>query len=76
MRSWILYLIGAVLLLEPAILGQVTPRGTFDVVDWGSLSGDLPIWLRVSVFAGANLIQWGPVLVGLLIIYYAHRKQR
>lgn len=76
MRRGILYLVGAGPLLEPAILGQITPRGILGSVDWASLPGDLPIWLRVSVFAGANLIQWGPVLVGLLIIYYANRKQR
>ena len=71
-----LWLIGAVLLTVPLVLGQVKPLGVLGVAGAESVSSGLPAWLRVSILAGAYLIEWGPVLAGLLIIYYASRIKR
>lgn len=76
MRRWTLCLIGAVLLAAPLILGQVKPLGILGVAGAESVSSGLPAWLRVSILAGAYLIEWGPVLAGLLIIFYASRIKR
>ena len=76
MRRWMLYFIGAVLLAEPSILRQVRPHGILDVVGWASVPSNLPTWLRISVFAGAYLVEWATVLGGLLIVFYAGRNRR
>ena len=68
-----LWVIGAVLLAMPVILTQVKPLGIPGVAGWASVPSGLPTWLRVSILAGAYLIEWGPVLAGLLLIFYAHR---
>jgi hypothetical protein len=60
----------------PLILVQVKPLGIRGVTGWASVPGGLPTWLRVSILAGAYLIEWGPVLAGLLIIFYANRVKR
>ena len=32
-------------------------------------------WLGLSITAGAYLLQWGPVLVAVLIFFYASRRR-
>ena len=76
MQRWMLWLIGAALMAVPLILGQVKPPGMLGVAGWASVPSGLPIWLRVSILAGSYLIEWGPVLAGLLVIYYANRVKR
>ncbi|MEK7874842.1 MAG: hypothetical protein AAB325_01470 [Pseudomonadota bacterium] len=71
-----LWLIGAVLLVMPVILTQVKPLGILGTAGWASVPGGLPTWLRVSILAGSYLVEWGPVLAGLLIIFYASRIKR
>ncbi|MDO8595432.1 MAG: hypothetical protein Q7R45_02300 [Sulfuricaulis sp.] len=71
-----LRLMGAVLLAVSLVLTQVKPLGILGVAGWASVPSGLPIWLRVSILAGAYLLEWGPVLAGLLIIYYASRIKR
>ena len=76
MRRWTLWLIGAVLLALPLIFGPVKPLGILGAAGSESVSSGLPAWLRVSILAGVYLIEWGPVLAGLLIIFYANRIKR
>jgi len=76
MRRWTLWLIGAVLLALPLIFGPVKPLGILGVAGSESVSSGLPAWLRVSILAGVYLIEWGPVLAGLLIIFCANRIKR
>lgn len=71
-----LCLLGAALLTAPLVLTQVKPSGISGVAGWASVPSGLPTWLRVSILAGAYLIEWGPVLAGLLIIFYASRIKR
>ncbi len=71
-----MWLIGAVLLALPFVLTQVDPFGIPGVAGWASVPSGLPTWLRVSILAGAYLLEWGPVLAGLLIIFYASRIKR
>jgi hypothetical protein len=73
MQKWMLCLIGAVLMAVPLILGQVKPFGIPGTAGWANVPGGLPTWLRVSILAGSYLVEWGPVLAGLLIIFYANR---
>jgi hypothetical protein len=73
MRRWMLGLIGAVLLAAPLILAQLKPFVILGVAGWASIPSDLPIWLRVSILAGAYLVKWGPALAGMLILFYAIR---
>ena len=75
MRRWMLYLVGAALLSEPVIFRQVKPQGILGALGTADALDYLPAWLRASVFAGVYLIEWGPVLAGLLMIHYAHRSQ-
>jgi hypothetical protein len=75
MRRWMLYLIGAVLLVEPVIFRQVKPQDILGALGSAGALDHLPAWMRASIFAGVYLIEWGPVLAGLLIIHYAHRSQ-
>lgn len=76
MRRLILGLLGATLLAAPLVLTQVKPLGISGVTGWASVPSGLPTWLRVSILAGAYLIEWGPVLAGLLIIFVASRIKR
>ena len=76
MQRWTLWVIGIVLMAVPLILGQVRPLGILDTAGWASVTDGLPTWLRVSILAGSYLIEWGPLLAGLLIIYYASRIKR
>jgi hypothetical protein len=76
MQRWTLWLIGAALLAVPLILTQVMPIGIPGVAGWASVPSGLPTWLRVSILAGSYLIEWGPVLAGLLLILYANRIKR
>ena len=76
MRRWLLGLIGAALLTAPLILSQFRPPGMLGVYRWESVPDGLPTWLRVSILAGSYLIEWGPVLAGLLLIIYANRIKR
>ena len=76
MRRWMLGLIGAALLAVPLILSQVLPVGIPGVTGWASVPSGLPTWLRVSILAGSYLLEWGPVLAGLLLIFYANRIKR
>lgn len=76
MRRWMLGLIGAALLAVPLILSQVLPVGIPGVTGWASVPSGLPTWLRVSILAGSYLLEWGPVLAGLLLILYANRIKR
>ncbi len=69
-------MIGAMLLATPLILTRINPLGVPGVTGWASVPSGLPIWLRVSILAGAYLIEWGPVLAGLLLIVYANRIKR
>ena len=71
-----LWLIGAALLAVPFIFGQVKPLGVLGGAGAEGVSSGLPAWLHVSILAGAYLIEWGPVLAGLLIIFYASRTKR
>ena len=73
MQRWILYLIGAVLLAMPFILDVVQPQGALGMA---GVSSGLPTWMHLSVSAGPYLLNWGPALVGVLIIYYANRDRR
>lgn len=75
MWRWILSLLGAVLLAGPATFRQIEPRGILDVIGMANFRDDLPAWLRFSIHAGAYLIEWGPMVAGLLIIYYANRRR-
>ena len=75
MQRWILYLTGAVLLVEPVIFRQVKPQAILRVLGSDGALDYLPAWLRASVFAGVYLIEWGPVLAGLLLVHYAHRAK-
>ncbi len=67
---------GAALMAAPLILTQVQPLGIPGMTGWASVPSGLPIWLRVSILAGSYLLEWGPVLAGLLIIFYASRIKR
>jgi hypothetical protein len=75
MRRWILSFVGALLLAGPVVLRQIAPCGMLDVIGCRSVQDGLPTWLRVSTSAGAYLIEYGPMLAGLLLIYYANRRQ-
>lgn len=75
MHRPILSLIGTALLAGPFVLRQFKPRGILDVVGLTAVPDHLPTWLQVLVFAGAYLVEWGPALTGLWIIYYANRKR-
>lgn len=75
MHRWLLTLIGAALFAAPALLAQF---GVKNLLGWtgGSHSTDgMSGWLSLSISAGAYLIEWGPLLVGALIIYYANRSR-
>ena len=76
MRRWMLGLIGAALMAAPLIILQVKPFGILGVAGWASVPSGLPPWLRVSISAGSYLVEWGPVLAGMLIIFYATRVKR
>jgi len=71
-----LCLLGAVLVAVPLFLSHVKPLGMLGVGGWASVPSGLPTWLRVSILAGAYLIEWGPVLAGVLIIFFASRIKR
>ena len=73
MPRWAQYLVGVMLLGVPIILDVLRPQGTLESA---GASSSLPGWMHLSVSAGPYLLNWGPVLVGLLIIYYASRNQR
>jgi hypothetical protein len=75
MRRWMLYLIGALLLIEPVLFRQVKPQGILGALGSPDALDHLPAWLRGSIFAGIYLIEWGPVLAGMLMVHYAHRRQ-
>ena len=76
MRKLTLYLLGAALVAAPLVLTHVKPLGMPGAAGLGSGPSGLPAWLRVSILAGAYLIEWGPVLAGLLIIFFASRIKR
>ncbi len=76
MQRWALCLFGAVLMAVPLILGQVKPLGILGTAGWERVPDGLPTWLRISIFAGSYLVEWGPLLAGLLIIFYASRIKR
>ena len=76
MRRWMLVLIGAALLVTPLIVTQVKPFGILGVAGWASVPSGLPTWLRVSILAGSYLVEWGPILAGMLIMFYAIRVKR
>jgi hypothetical protein len=63
-------------LAVPLILTQIKPLGILSVAGWAGVPSGLPIWLRVSILAGSYLVEWGPVLAGLLVIFYANRVKR
>ena len=66
-------MVGALLLTAPAIL-RTFDLGVTGVSGEVSTVDGLPAWLRLSVLAGRYLIEWGPVAAGLLIIWYACRR--
>ena len=76
MQRWALWLIGAALSAVPLMPGQFKPLGIMGSAGWESVPSGLPTWSRVSILAGAYLIEWGPLLAGLLIIFFASRIKR
>jgi len=76
MRRWVLGLLGAALVAVPLFLSHVEPLGMPGVAGWASVPSGLPTWLRVSILAGAYLVEWGPVFAGVLIIFFASRIKR
>jgi len=75
MRRWALNLVGLACLAVPALMPQL------GMLRWlganggsGAIEGTSP-WLSFSISAGTQLINWGPALIGALIIYFANRRR-
>lgn len=70
-KRWILNVIGAVLLAAPVLLPQVGVHDLLGTAGRVGASG----WLDLSISAGAYLVLWSPVLLGVAIILYANWRR-
>ncbi len=75
MQRWVLNLIGAALLATPALLTLLGVNNLLGTTGGPSSIGDPSRWLNLSISAGAYVINWSPVLIGALIIYFANRRR-
>lgn len=75
-QRWILNLAGAALLAAPLLMSRLGVHGLLGTTDGASAMDGISGWLNLSIAAGAYLINWSPVLLGGLLIFYANRRRR
>jgi hypothetical protein len=75
MQRWVLNLIGAALLVTPALLTGFGVNNLLGTTAGSGSTDGISGWLNLSIAAGAYLIKWSPALIGVLIIMYANRRQ-
>ena len=75
MQRWMLNLIGAALLATPVLLARLGVNNVLGTTAGSSSMDGVSGWLNLSISAGAYLINWSPVMIGALIIYFANRRR-
>jgi hypothetical protein len=75
MLRWTLNAIGVALLAAPLLMARI---GVLDGL--GMSRRESPLdgvsgWLNLSIAAGAQMIEWSPVLIGAFILYFANRRK-
>ena len=71
----ILNLTGVALLASSVAVARFGTVSTFEIAGGVQRTVGAPGWLNLSISAGVYLLQWGPVVIGVLCLYVANRRR-